>query len=135
MTLHQAEQALSSQSVAFTVEQECVLVSDGQTPHARTVSRHLQRCDGDVARVERTVNRRFVVAHLLDPLMERPLSAVSDVTPPVCEAIGRIAEAYAKTLHEALNRAFPARTFEVEVVGGDYVAEEPLEVCVTFYSG
>lgn len=52
-----------------------------------------------------------------------------------CDAIGRIAGRYAETLREALRRRFPARAFEVEVIGADDVAEEPLEVCVTFSRG
>lgn len=134
MTLRQAEEALSSQSLAFADVQGCVLLSDSRTPHARTVSKHLQRCGGDAAKVERIVNRRFIVAHLLDDVMEQPLSYASGtLTPEACGAIARIAEARAATLREALRQEFPTEPFTAEVVGADYAEEEPLEVCVTFH--
>lgn len=133
MTLLQAEQALASQPVSLTVMQDCVLVEDPRTPHARTLSRHLDRCNGDAVRVERLVNRRFIVADLLDAWMEQPLSfADGSMTPEACAVIGRVAETYAATLRDALHRAFPGESFAVELIGVDYAEEEPLEVGVTF---
>ena len=133
MTLLQAEQALASQPVSLTVRQDCVLVEDPRTPHARTLSRHLDRCDGDAAKVERLVNRRFVVADLLDVWMEQPLSfADGSLTPEACAVIGRVAETYAAALRAALHRAFPGEAFAVETIGVDDAEEEPLEVSVTF---
>lgn len=132
MTLEQAEQALASRPVAFTVHQDCVLVDDDRTPRIWTVAKHLQYHGGSTYKVEYLDNRRFVVAHLLDPLMAKPLSAFFDTTPEVCATIARIAEAYTERLRAGLRDAFPERSFEVEVTGADYVAEEPLEVSVTF---
>lgn len=133
MTIAEAEQTLSEQPITFVVEQGCVLADDGLTPQPWTVAKHLERCDGDVARVESMVNRRFIVAHFLDEKMARPLSYASGtMTQEACEVISRVAERYAMRLRTALRQAFPDRTFNVEVIGRDYVEEEPLEVGVTF---
>ena len=133
MTISEAEKILASRPIACTVLHECVLVHDEQTLHEQTIAKHLQRNEGDVAQVEYQANRRFVVAHLLDPLMEPPLRSVFAMTPAVYAAIGRIADTYAASLRAALRDAFPTRTFEVEMIGTDYVEDEPLEACVTFY--
>lgn len=133
MTLAEAEHALSVRPVGLTAEQGCVLVADDLTPRPWTLAAHLERYSDDVARVERTVNRRFVVAHLLDGLMARPLSYASGtMTPEAFDAIVRVAVSYAARVQDALRASYPDQRFDVEVVGADYVDEEPLEVCVTF---
>jgi len=99
--------------------------ADADPPQAAVVQQMLAHSGGDRRRAERDMNRCFIVANLLDHLVEERAGwSTADLL--------TLAETYAALLRDALQRAFPAAGFVVEIVGAALVDDEPLELCVTF---
>lgn len=81
---------------------------------------------------QRDYNRRFIVADLLDDLVDPPIKAGPEVDGALA-LVASFADLYAVALRARLARAFPSHRVIVEVIGAEAVDDEPLEVAVTFY--
>lgn len=132
MNLSEAEELLAVRPLEFVVVEGCALAQDRWTPSPRMLATHLERCGGDIRRVEQTLNRRCVIGHLLFEVMERP-PGVFDTTSEVCAALAQTAELHGQRLRQALGERFALQAFVVEVLGTDLPEEEPSQICTTFH--
>lgn len=103
----------------------CVVKDDQGWPSEEIVRETLEHCGGDHAVAEELLNRRFVIADLLEHLAKGETWSAADL-----EAA---AKALADTLGRQLAEQFPGRGFAVEIVGAAQAEDEPLEVSVTFH--
>jgi len=86
--------------------------------------------DHMLKRFEQDYNRRFIVANIVDDILDEfPYSEIEKET----ETLRLMANIYASLLRDYLVQVFPDVDFIVEIVGDDGLDDEPLELYVTFY--
>jgi hypothetical protein len=102
----------------------CFVKDEAGWPSEDVVRETLEACGGDHATCEDMLNRRFVLADVLDPIAPGEAWSAGDV--------GAAAKALASALQKQLAAQFPGQGFDVEIVGAHLAEEEPAEVGVTF---
>ncbi|MFT3769367.1 MAG: hypothetical protein QM820_28350 [Minicystis sp.] len=103
----------------------CFVKDDQGWPGEEVVRETLDHCGGDHAVTEELLNRRFLMADLLDALAPGEAWAAADLR--------EAANALAAALERQLREQFPKQRFAVEIVGAALAEEEPAEVSVTFH--
>jgi hypothetical protein len=116
--------ALRIATPQFTlVDGAYVRLRDHFTP--ASIQKGIAFAKGDIKRFEHDINRFFIVADLLDHVVEeRDAWAEDDLL--------TIADICAALVRDGLRQAFPDQQFDVEIIGRDLVDAETLELCVTF---
>ena len=79
--------------------------------------------------LQRDVNRRFIIADLLDEALTESVP-LREHDPALLVQIARV---FAMVTRQRLADRFPEREFQVEVIGEQGACDEPLEVAVTFF--
>ena len=102
----------------------CIVKDDEGWPTEDVVRETLGHCDGDQAYAEELLNRRLLIADLLDHLAPGESWTAGDLV--------EIAKALAAALRHQLGEQFPGQEFAVEIVGAALAEDEPAEVSVTF---
>lgn len=105
----------------------CFVKDDQGWPAEDVVRDTLDACGGDHAMTEEMLNRRFLVADVLDHLAPGETWPAADLR--------ELANALAAALEKHLAEQFKGQSFAVEVVGAALAEEEPAEVSVTFRRG
>lgn len=103
----------------------CIVKDEKGWPSEEVVRETLDHCGGDHAVAEELLNRRFLIADLLDHLTPGETWAPADLR--------EVANALAAALQRQLGEQFPGRNFAVEIVGAALAEDEPGEVSVTFH--
>lgn len=102
----------------------CVVKDEQGWPSDEVVRETLEACGGDHGYAEEMLNRRFILADVLDPIAPGETWTAADLR--------EAAKAVAARLEKQLGEQFRGRSFSVEVIGASLAEDEPLEVSVTF---
>jgi len=102
----------------------CFVKDDQGWPSEEVVRETLEHCGGDHGYAEEMLNRRFLIADVLDPIVPGETWTAADLR----EAV----KAVATRLEKQLGEQFQGQRFALEIVGADLAEDEPLEVSVTF---
>lgn len=102
----------------------CVVKDDGGWPAEDVVRETVEHCGGDHAVAEELLNRRFLIADVLDSIAPGQSWTAADLR--------ELAKALAAAIERRLGEQFSGQSFAVEIVGAELADEEPAEVSVTF---
>lgn len=122
--LARALDAIGKHRFAHALRAGCYVKDDGGWPSEDVVRETLDHCGGEHAYAEEMLNRRFLIADVLDKLAPGGGFSAADLR--------EAAKALAARIAALLAEQFRGRRFAVEVVGAAEAEDEPMEVSVTF---